>query len=206
MAKEIQDLIKQLPNSNIEGCAPDVSSVFTLQNRLWRSTESSIRSHHPPPGNRSWPTTAVNAAIEAIAKGRNSILLVMATDTGKTYTAFQIVWRMCKAGRKKRILFLASRIGYTAAIDTKRRIDTAYDVWLGLYQAITGPEEQQKLYREFSPDFFDLIVIDECHRGSAAEDSAWRETLEYLCSATQIGRLSTSLTSPISVTRFTPIP
>ena len=140
----------------------------------------------------------------------------MATGTGKTYTAFQIIWRLWKAGRKKRILFLADRnvlidqtmvndfrpFGAamaklqhqrqdhrarrrhrrsicTTAIDKKRRIDTAYEVYLGLYQAITGPEERQKLFREFSPGFFDLIVIDECHRGSAAEDSAWREILEY---------------------------
>ena len=77
------------------------------------------------------------------------------------------------------------------AIDKKRRIDTAYEVYLGLYQAITGPEERQKLFREFSPGFFDLIVIDECHRGSAAEDSAWREILEYFSAATQIGLTAT---------------
>ena len=139
----------------------------------------------------------------------------MATGTGKTYTAFQIIWRLWKAGRKKRILFLADRnvlidqtmvndfrpfgaamaklttdaktierddgtaVDLTSALDRKRRIDTAYEIYLGLYQAITGPEERQKLFREFSPGFFDLIVIDECHRGSAAEDSAWREILEY---------------------------
>lgn len=170
---------------------------------------------------------AVNAAIEAIAKGQDRVLLVMATGTGKTYTAFQIIWRLWKAGQKKRILFLADRnilidqtmvndfrpfggtmaklstkaktIGrqdgstedLTLGLDRKRRIDTAYEVYLGLYQAITGPEERQKLFREFSPDFFDLIVIDECHRGSAAEDSAWREILDYFSSATQIGLTAT---------------
>ena len=71
------------------------------------------------------------------------------------------------------------------------RIDTSYEIYLGLYQALTGPEDRQKLYREFSKDFFDLIVIDECHRGSAAEDSAWREILEYFNSATQIGLTAT---------------
>jgi type I restriction enzyme R subunit len=178
-------------------------------------------------GPRYYQVNAVNAAIEAIAKGRNRILLVMATGTGKTYTAFQIIWRLWKAGRKKRILFLADRnvlvdqtmvndfrpfgaamaklstdaktieredgeaTDLTTAIDRKRRIDTAYEVYLGLYQAITGPEERQKLFREFSPGFFDLIVIDECHRGSAAEDSAWREILEYFSSATQIGLTAT---------------
>ena len=176
---------------------------------------------------RYYQCNAVNAAIEAIAKGQDRILLVMATGTGKTYTAFQIIWRLWKAGRKKRILFLADRnvlvdqtmvndfrpfgaamaklstsaktieredgteVELTSALDKKRRIDTAYEVYLGLYQAITGPEERQKLYREFSPGFFDLIVIDECHRGSAAEDSAWREILDHFSAATQIGLTAT---------------
>ncbi|WP_112875528.1 EcoAI/FtnUII family type I restriction enzme subunit R [Paracoccus endophyticus] len=176
---------------------------------------------------RYYQVNAVNAAIEAIAKGQGRVLLVMATGTGKTYTAFQIIWRLWKAGRKKRILFLADRNvlidqtmvndfrpfggtmaklstnaktierhdgsteDLTVALDSKRRIDTSYEVYLGLYQAITGPEERQKLFREFSPGFFDLIVIDECHRGSAAEDSAWREILEYFSSATQIGLTAT---------------
>ena len=176
---------------------------------------------------RYYQCNAVNAAIEAIAKGQDRILLVMATGTGKTYTAFQIIWRLWKAGRKKRILFLAdrnvlvdqtmvndfrpfgaamaklstsaktieredgSKVELTQALDKKRRIDTAYEVYLGLYQAITGPEERQKLYREFSPGFFDLIVIDECHRGSAAEDSAWREILDHFAAATQIGLTAT---------------
>jgi len=172
---------------------------------------------------RYYQVNAVNAAIEAIAKGRDRVLLVMATGTGKTYTAFQIIWRLWKAGRKKRILFLAdrnvlidqtmindfrpfgaamaklstnaktikrqdgSKVDLTLALDQKRRIDTAFEVYLGLYQAITGPEERQKRYKEFSPGFFDLIVIDECHRGSAAEDSAWREILTHFSRATQIG-------------------
>jgi type I restriction enzyme R subunit len=160
---------------------------------------------------RYYQVNAVNAAIEAIAKGRDRVLLVMATGTGKTYTAFQIIWRLWKAGRKKRILFLADRnvlidqttnaktierqdgteIDLTLALDKKRRIDTAFEVYLGLYQAITGPEDRQKLYREFSPGFFDLIVIDECHRGSAAADSAWREILDHFSSATQIGLTAT---------------
>jgi type I restriction enzyme R subunit len=176
---------------------------------------------------RYYQVNAINAAMEAIAKGRDRVLLVMATGTGKTYTAFQIIWRLWKAGRAKRILFLAdrnvlidqtmvndfrpfgpamaklstrsktierydgSKIDLTLALDNKRRIDTAYEIYLGLYQAITGPEERQKLFREFSPDFFDLIVIDECHRGSAAEDSAWREILEHFSSATHIGLTAT---------------
>ncbi|MGH9386723.1 MAG: EcoAI/FtnUII family type I restriction enzme subunit R [Vicinamibacterales bacterium] len=176
---------------------------------------------------RYYQTSAVNTAVEAIAKGQNRVLLVMATGTGKTYTAFQIIWRLWKAGRKKRILFLADRnvlvdqtmvndfrpfgdamaklstssktieredgtaVELTTAIDRKRRINPAYEVYLGLYQAITGPEDRQKLYHEFSKDFFDLIVIDECHRGSADEDSAWREILEYFDSATQVGMTAT---------------
>ena len=176
---------------------------------------------------RYYQCNAVNAAIEAIAKGQDRILLVMATGTGKTYTAFQIIWRLWKAGRKKRILFLADRnvlvdqtmvndfrpfgaamaklstrtktieradgadVELTTALDKKRRIDTAYEIYLGLYQAITGPEDRQKLYREFSPGFFDLIVVDECHRGSAAEDAAWHEILTHFSSATQIGLTAT---------------
>ena len=176
---------------------------------------------------RYYQINAVNAAIEAIAKGQDRVLLVMATGTGKTYTAFQIIWRLWKAGQKKRILFLADRnvlidqtmvndfrpfagnmaklstqsktieradgtsTDLTLALDKKRRIDTSYKIYLGLYQAITGPEESQKLYKEFSRDFFDLIVIDECHRGSAADDSAWREILDHFMSATQIGLTAT---------------
>ena len=153
---------------------------------------------------RYYQANAINAAIEAIAKGQDRILLVMATGTGKTYTAFQIIWRLWKARRKKRILFLADRnvlVDQTMANDFRPfggtmtklsgNIDPSYEVYLGLYQAITGPEEHQKAYRKLSPAFFDLIVIDECHRGSADDDSAWREILEYFSSATQIGLTAT---------------
>ena len=167
---------------------------------------------------RYYQVNAINAVIEAIARKRNRILLVMATGTGKTYTAFQIIWRLWKGGIKKRILFLADRNilvdqavindfkpfgGAMTKISTRaksderkatgnqRSIDTSREIYLSLYQAITGPEEDQKIYRELSPDFFDLIIIDECHRGSARDDSAWREILEHFSSATQIGMTAT---------------
>ena len=154
---------------------------------------------------RYYQIHAINKTIEAVARRQNRALLVMATGTGKTYTAFQIIWRLWKAGIKKRILFLADRnilVDQTKTNDFKpfgtamtkisgRKIDTSYEIYLSLYQAITGPEEERKAYKQFSPDFFDLIVIDECHRGSAAEDSAWREILEYFHHATHIGLTAT---------------
>jgi type I restriction enzyme R subunit len=154
---------------------------------------------------RYYQLQAINKTIEAISAGQNRILLVMATGTGKTYTAFQIIWRLWKSKTKKRILFLAdrnvlvdqTRINDFQPFDTamtkveKRTVDPAYEIHLALYQALTGPEESQKAYKQVDPDFFDLIVIDECHRGSAAEDSAWREILEYFNSATQIGLTAT---------------
>lgn len=154
---------------------------------------------------RYYQLQAINKTIEAISRGQNRILLVMATGTGKTYTAFQIIWRLWKAREKKRILFLADRnilVDQTRINDfqpfgtamTKiegRTVDPAFEIHLGLYQALTGPEEHQKAFKQVAPDFFDLIVIDECHRGSAAEDSAWREILEYFNSATQVGLTAT---------------
>ena len=154
---------------------------------------------------RYYQVTAVNRTVEAVARGQQRILLVMATGTGKTYTAFQIIWRLWKAKIKKRILFLADRnilIDQTRTNDfkpfgqamtkiEKRQANKAYEIYLSLYQAVTGNDEEKNIYKQFSPDFFDLIVIDECHRGSAAEDSAWREILEYFKSATQIGMTAT---------------
>ena len=154
---------------------------------------------------RYYQLQAINKTIEAISSGQDRILLVMATGTGKTYTAFQIIWRLWKARNKKRILFLADRnilVDQTRINDfqpfgtamTKiegRKVDPAFEIHLGLYQALTGPEESQKAFKQVGPDFFDLIVIDECHRGSAAEDSSWREILEYFSSATQVGLTAT---------------
>ena len=154
---------------------------------------------------RYYQLLAINKTIEAIAKGQNRLLLVMATGTGKTFTAFQIIWRLWKSKTKKRILFLADRnilVDQTMVNDfkpfgsamtkiQKRQVDKSYEIYLSLYQAVTGTEDIQNIYKQFSRDFFDLIVIDECHRGSAAEDSAWRQILEYFSSATQIGLTAT---------------
>ncbi|PJR07778.1 DEAD/DEAH box helicase [Raoultella ornithinolytica] len=154
---------------------------------------------------RYYQLQAVNKTIEAVSAGQNRVLLVMATGTGKTYTAFQIIWRLWKAKSKKRILFLADRnilvdqtknndfLPFGAAMTkvTGRTIDPAFEIHLALYQAITGPEEDQKAFKQVAPDFFDLIVIDECHRGSASEDSAWREILDYFSAATQVGLTAT---------------
>ncbi len=166
---------------------------------------------------RYYQQIAINRTVEAIAGGQPRILLTMATGTGKTYTAFQIIHRLWKAGAKKRILFLADR---NALIDqTKRgdfrhfkdkmtvikqkKIDKSYEIYLALYQGLTNYDEDSDAYRQFSRDFFDLIVIDECHRGSAAEDSAWREILAYFGNATHIGLTATPKeTETISSTEY----
>jgi len=154
---------------------------------------------------RYYQRNAVNRSIDAITKGQNRVLLVMATGTGKTYTAFQIIWRLWKSGAKKRILFLVDRniladqtkindfkpFGKAMTKIKNREVDASYEIHLALYQAITGTEEEKKIFKKFSRDYFDLIVVDECHRGSAADDSAWREILEYFSSATQIGMTAT---------------
>ncbi|MEP7198067.1 MAG: DEAD/DEAH box helicase family protein [Saprospiraceae bacterium] len=154
---------------------------------------------------RYYQQIAVNRTVEAIANGQNRIILVMATGTGKTYTAFQIIHRLWKSGAKKRILFLADRnalIDQTRRGDFKhfkdkmtvvkhRQIDKSYEIYLALYQGLSGTDEDANVYKQFSPDFFDLIVIDECHRGSAKEDSSWREILLYFKNATHIGLTAT---------------
>lgn len=185
---------------------------------------------------RYYQQIAINRTVEAIAKGQNRVLLIMATGTGKTYTAFQIIYRLWKSGTKQRILFLADR---TALIDQTRRgdfkyfrdkmtiikkkvvevngkellvsnkkkgidsSDKAYEIFLGLYQGLTDTEGVEDAYKDFSPDFFDLIVVDECHRGSAAADSTWRQILEYFSGATHIGLTATPReTNEISNTEY----
>ncbi|QPJ64828.1 MAG: DEAD/DEAH box helicase family protein [Candidatus Nitrohelix vancouverensis] len=154
---------------------------------------------------RYYQVEAINRTIEAVAKGHKRVLLVMATGTGKTYTTFQIIWRLWKAKAVKRILFLVDRniladqtlvndfkpFGSVMAKIKNRKIDPAYEIQLGLYQALTGPDEADKIFKNVSPDFFDLIVIDECHRGSAADDSAWREILDYFSGAVHVGLTAT---------------
>lgn len=154
---------------------------------------------------RYYQSIAINRTVEAVAKGQQRILLVMATGTGKTYTAFQIIWRLWKSRQKKRILFLADRnilvdqtknndfkpFGQAMTKITKREVNKSYEIYLSLYQAVTGSEESANIYKQFSPEFFDLIIVDECHRGSAKEDSAWREILTYFNKATHIGLTAT---------------
>ena len=154
---------------------------------------------------RYYQLEAINRTIEAVAKGQKRMLLVMATGTGKTYTTFQIIWRLWKARVVKRVLFLVDRniladqaknndfkpFGSVMTKISNRRIDPAYEIHIGLYQAITGPNEEDKIFQNVSKDFFDLVVIDECHRGSAADDASWREILEYFDNAIQIGLTAT---------------
>jgi type I restriction enzyme R subunit len=170
----------------------------------------------PDKAPRYYQVNAINKVVDAVARNQDRILLVMATGTGKTYTAFQIIWRLWKAGVKKRILFLADRnilVDQTRTNDfkpfggamtkiTNRKVDKSFEVYLALYQAISGTEEARDIFRQFSPDFFDLIVVDECHRGSADENSAWREILEYFSSATQIGLTATPKETAEISTRY----
>jgi len=154
---------------------------------------------------RYYQQIAINRTIEAIAKGQNRILITMATGTGKTYVAFQIAYRLWKAGVKKRILFLADRnalidqanrndfkyFGDKKTVVKNRKVDKSYEVYLSLYQGITGSEEEKNIYKQFTREFFDLIIIDECHRGSARDDSAWHDILKYFHKATHIGLTAT---------------
>ena len=154
---------------------------------------------------RYYQRIAINKTIEAIAKGKDRILLVMATGTGKTFTAFQIAHRLKEAGVKKKILYLADRnilIDQTMDGDfkpfekvmtkvEKRELDSSYELFFALYQQLVKPNQEKQPYEYLDPSFFDLIIVDECHRGSAAEDSEWREILEYFSSATQIGMTAT---------------
>ena len=200
----------------------------------WTPEVRQVTEHDYAPAKtpRYYQLNAINRTVEAVARGQNRALLVMATGTGKTYTAFQIIWRLWKSGAKKRILFLADRnilIDQTMVNDFRpfkgamaklsphakgvevvdgqgkttvedvdlainratKQVNKSYEIYLSLYQAVSGTEEERNIYKQFSPDFFDLIIIDECHRGSAAEESAWRDILSYFSAATQIGLTAT---------------
>lgn len=186
----------------------------------WSDSVSTVAAFDYAPSKtpRYYQVNAINRTVEAIANGQNRVLLVMATGTGKTYTAFQIIWRLWKSKTKKRILFLADRNilidqtmvndfrpfkgamaklspnakGIDLAVDKgTKQVDKSYEIYLSLYQAVTGTEEERNIYKQFSPDFFDLIIVDECHRGSASEESAWRDILTYFSAATQVGLTAT---------------
>lgn len=155
---------------------------------------------------RYYQRVAINKTVNAVAKGKDRALLVCATGTGKTYMSFQIIYRLWKAGIKKKILFLADRnvlIDQTMTGDFKpfsekmtkvqnKNLDSSYEIYLALYQQLSG-DDGEETYKQFQPNFFDLIVIDECHRGSAKEESAWRKILDYFSSATHIGLTATPI-------------
>ena len=161
------------------------------------------QSSHQP---RYYQRIAINRTVEAVAKGQERILLVMATGTGKTFTAFQILWRLREAGLKKRILYLADRnilIDQTMVQDFKpfqsvmtkvqdKTMNSSYEIHMALYQQLVGTKEHpENAYEQFAPNFFDLVIVDECHRGSVKESSAWKQVLQYFNSATHIGLTAT---------------
>jgi type I restriction enzyme, R subunit len=211
-------------HNKVPASGEDIETEFSLDSfpppqELWRRYKASrgiedkaerlvVEPYHEDPSGkepRYYQVDAVNHTIEAVAAGKRRVLLVMATGTGKTYTTFQIIWRLWKAGAVKRVLYLADRnilIDQTLVNDFKpfgsvmtkiknRNIDPSYEIYLGLYQAITGPDEEDKIFKRVSRDLFDMVVIDECHRGSAAEDASWREILEYFEHSIQIGLTAT---------------
>ena len=166
----------------------------------------SSQSTYPP---RYYQRVAVNRTLDAIARGQDRILLVMATGTGKTYTAFQIVYRLLRSGMKKKILYLADRNilvdqsiqqDFAPLEKTIHKVNvakddpssiTSYEVYFSLYQQLVGDDDEEHYSALFQPDFFDLVIVDECHRGSAKEESRWRRILEYFSAATQIGMTAT---------------
>jgi type I restriction enzyme R subunit len=190
-------------------CPEHLWRLWSAHKGITQEQEAIITEDYHNDGSNKTPRyyqlLAINKTIEAIARGESRILLVMATGTGKTYTAFQIIWRLWKSRAKKRILFLADRnilVDQTMTNDfkpfgsamtkiQKRQANKSYEIYLSLYQAVTGSDEEKDIYKQFSPGFFDLVIVDECHRGSAAEDSNWRRILEYFSSATQIGLTAT---------------
>ena len=182
------------------------SDLTTKQEIILEQPYYTSQNTYPP---RYYQRIAINRTVDAIARGQQRILLVMATGTGKTYTAFQIVYRMLQSGLKRKILYLADRNilvdqsiqqdfaplekvthKINVAKDDKSTI-TSHEVYFSLYQQLVGDDDKEHFSELFSPDFFDLIIVDECHRGSAKEESRWRRILDYFQSATQIGMTAT---------------
>ena len=182
------------------------SGLTPQQETILEQPYYTSQNTYPP---RYYQRIAINRTVDAIARGQQRILLVMATGTGKTYTAFQIVYRMLQSGMKRKILYLADRNilvdqsiqqdfaplekvthKINVAKDDKSTI-TSHEVYFSLYQQLVGDDDQEHFSELFTPDFFDLIIVDECHRGSAKEESRWRRILEYFQSATQIGMTAT---------------
>lgn len=207
-------------NTEIEISSDNFPSPEELYNRFlkWKGElpavkniiETPLYSDNPNKSPRYFQRIAIDRAVEAVARGEKRVLLVMATGTGKTYTAGQIMWRLWKSGNAKRVLFLADRnilVDQAKINDLKHFGDAltkitrqnfndlgslmSYEIFLSLYQAMSGKEEEDKLFKKLPKDFFDLIVIDECHRGSASENSEWREILEHFTSATHLGLTAT---------------
>ena len=182
------------------------SGISPTQEKVLNQPYYSSQNTYPP---RYYQRIAINRTLDAIASGQDRILLVMATGTGKTYTAFQIVYRLLQSGMKRKVLYLADR---NILIDQSRQQDfaplekvihkinvakddrstiTSHEVYFSLYQQLVGDDDQEHFSELFNPDFFDLIIVDECHRGSAKEESRWRRILEYFNTATQIGMTAT---------------
>lgn len=198
-----------------KGKANNGESLTDEQEKIIQQPYYSSQTTYTP---RYYQRIAINRTVDAISRGKERLLLVMATGTGKTYTAFQIVYRLLKSGMKSKILYLADR---NNLVDQSIQQDfaplekvihkinfskddpstiTSYQVYFSLYQQLTGGKDEQeedisntilKLKQLFQPNFFDLIIVDECHRGSAKKESNWRKILEYFASATQIGMTAT---------------
>ena len=192
---------------------PELIARYKTESGLTPAQEKVIQQPYYSDQNtyspRYYQRIAINRTADAIARGQNRLLLVMATGTGKTYTAFQIVYRMLQSGMKRKILYLADRNilvdqsiqqdfaplekithKINVAKDDRSTI-TSHQVYFSLYQQLVGDDDQEHFSELFSPDFFDLIIVDECHRGSAKEESRWRRVLDYFQSATQIGMTAT---------------
>ena len=193
----VQELVDR--RNREAGITPD-------QQRVLDQPYYSSQTTYPP---RYYQRIAINRTLDAIARGQDRLLLVMATGTGKTYTAFQIVYRLLQSGLKRKVLYLADRnilvdqsiqqdfaplekvIHKINVARDDRSTITSHEVYFSLYQQLVGDDDKEHFSELFTPDFFDLIIVDECHRGSAKEESRWRRILEYFSSATQIGMTAT---------------